>query len=130
MHTNLLMSTSALLMALLGIAATFFPQEILAYAGAGPTGLAVLIVQVAGGLYLGFAMLNWMARANLIGGIYSRPVALGNFLHFVVVAAALGKALLGGLLTPAVVAGTAAYTVFAVWFGFVLFTHPAQHGEP
>jgi hypothetical protein len=72
-------------------------------------------------------MLNWMARANLIGGIYSRPVAMGNFLHFAMVAIALLKALLGGLRAqPILIGAVVVYSVFAVWFGLAVFTHPEK----
>ncbi|HET6628936.1 MAG TPA: hypothetical protein VFG91_04100 [Woeseiaceae bacterium] len=117
------MSVSAIFMAVLGLAASFLPQEILLYLGIAPTALATLLVQISGALYLGFAILDWMARGVLIGGIYSRPLALGNFLHFAVVAITLVK-LLFELRIPLVIAGAAAYCVLAVWFGLVLFTHP------
>ncbi len=124
MKTKALMTLSALFMAILGLAATFLPQEILSYFGADPGGLGVLVIQIAGALYLGFAMLNWMARGNLIGGVYSRPVAMGNFLHFAVVAITLVKALAGGMGTKDILAGAILYSVFVVWFGLVAFTHP------
>ena len=126
MKTKALMSLSAILMAVLGIGASFLPQEILSYSGADPRGLGVLLVQVVGALDLGFAMLNWMARANLIGGVYSRPVAMGNFMHFAVVAVALLKALLGGASAAILLVGAVIYSIFAVWFGLVVFTHPAK----
>lgn len=50
-------------------------------------------------------------------------VALGNFLHFVVVTIVLVKTAVAGVTVP-VMAGTAAYAVFALWFGLVLFTLP------
>ena len=128
MNTRMLMGGSALFMAILGIAATFFPQEILGYLGTPSDGRQVLVVQVAGALYLGFAILNWLARGNLIGGIYSRPLALGNFLHFVVVAITLVRALFAGPRTLDVVVGTVVYSVCALGFGIVLFTHPAPGG--
>jgi hypothetical protein len=125
MKTKALMSLSALLMAVLGLCASFLPQEILSYSGADPgKGLGVLLIQVVGALYLGFAMLNWMARANLIGGVYSRPVAMGNFVHFAVVAITLLKAIPGNSGSAPIIAGAAVYTAFAVWFGLVVFTHP------
>ncbi|HEX3127230.1 MAG TPA: hypothetical protein VH394_07855 [Thermoanaerobaculia bacterium] len=124
MKTKALMTLSAILVALLGITASFLPQEILSYFGAEPRGLGVLLIQIAGALYLGFAILNWMARGNLIGGVYSRPVAMGNFVHFAVVAITLLKALLAGEKAAAVLIGAVAYSVFAIWFGLVAFTHP------
>ena len=81
MNTRLLMRASAVFSGALGAVATFLPQEILVRAGIPPVGLSVILVQIAGALYLGFAMLNWMAQGNIIGGIYSRPVAMGNLAH-------------------------------------------------
>jgi hypothetical protein len=83
-----------------------------------------LLIQIAGALYLGFAILNWMAKGALIGGIYSRPLALGNFLHFAVSAIILLKALLGGFKPIEIIVGATVYSLFAVWFGLVTFTHP------
>ena len=78
MNTRLLMRASAVLLGVVGAATTFLPQEILTRAGAAPVGFSVVLVQIAGALYLGFAVLNWMAQGNIIGGIYSRPVAIGK----------------------------------------------------
>ena len=69
MRTKRLMSASAMLMAALGLTATFLPQEAAAALGGDTAGTAVLVLQVTGGLYLGFAILNWFARAAAIGEI-------------------------------------------------------------
>ena len=126
MRTKLLMSLSALLLGALGVGASFLPHEILAFLGANPGRTGVLLVQVLGAAYLGFAMLNWMNRGNLMGGIYNRPAALGNFLHFVVVTITLLKALPGGGPGALTIAATTVYAIFACWFGLVLWTDP--HG--
>lgn len=126
MKTRILMSASAALMALLGLALSFLPQEILAVAGVEAEGPAVVLAQVLGALYLGFAILNWMARGLLLGGIYARPLVLGNFLHFAVVAIVLVKVLAAGSAPAVLWAGTVVYVVFAVWFGGVLFIHPSS----
>ena len=125
MNTELLMVLCALFLAALGILASFFPQEILAFSGSQDEGLAVLVVQIAGALYLGFAFLNWTARASVLGGIYGRPVVLGNLLHFVVVTLALWKAVATGPQMTGVVAGAVVYSVFAVSFGMLLFVQPS-----
>jgi hypothetical protein len=128
MKPKLLMSLSALFMAVLGAGASFAPQEILGHYGFPGSGPSVLCAQVVGALYLGFAILNWTARANLIGGIYSRPVALGNFTHFAVLAIAVLKVVaVTSLRSREIVVASAIYLFFAVWFGLVLFTHPAQN---
>lgn len=118
------MMVSAAVMLGLGLAMTFAPRELLAYTGSAATPLGTLVVQVAGGLYLGFAMLNWMAKENLIGGIYGRPVALGNFLHFFIVAAALVRAEAGVHRQGAMLVGAIVYVPLAAWFGVVTFTSP------
>lgn len=124
MQTKILMSLSALLMAAAGLAASFAPQELLIYADAWDEAFEVALVQVLGALYLGFAMLNWSARVHVIGGRYNRPVALGNFMHFGVVTVILVKAIFAGFASIGVMAGAVAYALFALWFGFVLFSHP------
>lgn len=126
MNTKLLMIASAAVLAVIGLAATFLPQEILQYAGSAGAGLDVVIVQIAGAAYLGFAMLNWMARENVIGGIYSRPVAFGNFLHFLVAALAVVKVALGAGRSIETVIGAVVYAFFAAAFGVLLFTHPGS----
>jgi len=110
----------------LGVAASFLPQEMLASLGATPDDGSVLVAQLAGALFLGMAMLNGMARANLIGGIYSRPVAMGNFLHFTMGALVLVRAWMDGGAGIAIPAGAGVYSLFAVGFGTVLFSDPVQ----
>jgi len=126
LHTKALMLSSAIFMAALGLLTTFSPESFLAPAPAATQKIALLLIQAAGALYLGFAMLNWMAKDNLIGGIYSRPVALGNLLHFFAVAMALLRLVTHTHATPAILVATAIYVVFAIWFGLVVFTNPLR----
>jgi hypothetical protein len=126
MNTRILMQASAACMGITGVTTSFLPQEILARAGSAPEVLPVIALQVVGALYLGFAMLNWMARGNLIGGIYSRPVALGNFAHFAICASVLAKAAMHAQWALEATIAAAIYAVFAALFGWVLFTHPAD----
>lgn len=125
LRTRILLGASAAFMAALGLTASFLPQEILAYASLQPVGFMVVLIQVTGALYLAFAMLNWMSRGNIIGGIYARPLALGNFLHFTVVSITLIKYLMAGQSTQLLPIALP-YAVFAVWFGLVMFTHPVS----
>ena len=118
------MRASVVFLGALGASATFLPQEILVRAGTPPIGFSVVLVQISGALYLGFAMLNWMAQGNLIGGIYGRPVAIGNLAHFTIAALVLLKSILAGQRAPEVIVGAAAYTVFAILFAIIAFGHP------
>lgn len=123
MQTRILMIASAALMGIIGLAASFMPQELLGLHGTVPDAPTVLFVQMAGAVYLGFALLNWAARGVLIGGIYARPLGMGNFLHFLMVSITLVKAAIAfGALELAVSA--AVFSVFAIWFGLVVFRSP------
>ncbi len=106
MHSRILMITSAAFLAVLGLATSFMPQEVLGLHGTVPDTPTVLLVQMTGALYLGFAILNWTARGVLIGGIYARPVALGNFLHFAMVAVMLIKAAIIHGVVPLAISAT------------------------
>ncbi len=123
MQTKYLMLLSACFNGGLGLAASFAPQEILSSLDIIPWAQTVLLLQIMGALYLGFAILNWMARGVLIGGVYSRPLAIANFAHFGIVTMAMSK-MFAGNQDPLLLAGAVIYGVFAVWFGIVLFTHP------
>ena len=119
------MAGSAAVMALLGLAASFGPEEVLMVSGVTPIGELKVFVQVAGALYLGFAMLNWMSKDSVIGGIYARPTVLANFLHFFAGGMALLKAAAGGPTSSALWPLAIVYAVFAAGFGLVAF-RPAQ----
>jgi hypothetical protein len=121
MNTKLLMAASALFMALLGLSFSFLPAEILHYLNVSGSPMLSLLLQILGALFLAFAILNWMAKGSLIGGIYNRPLALGNFMHFAVGAISLMKGLLAGQGQPSVWLGTVIYAFFAVCFGLVIF---------
>lgn len=127
MNTKYLMIASSLLMGLMGVAASFLPQEIAAVAGIAVTAGSSIAIQLSGALYLGFAMMNWMAKTVLIGGIYSRPLAMGNFVHFMIGALVLLKATLKQPLISYILLACFLYFVFAALFGMVLFTNPAKH---
>lgn len=127
MNTKLLMSSSALFQGLAGVSFLFLPQEIASYFGINPNTITILLLTILGALYLGFAMLNWMAKGNLIGGIYSRPVAIGNFTHFMVVAVSLLKL----VFKPqehleVVISLTIVYSIFAIAFAYVFLANPAK----
>jgi hypothetical protein len=49
-----------------------------------------VLIQLLGGLYVAFAITNWTAKDNIVGGTYARPVSLCNCVH-----------LLTGSLAPA-----------------------------
>ncbi len=125
MHSRALMIASAVFLAMLGLATSYMPDRVLGLHGTVPDTATMLFVQMAGALYLGFAILNWTARGVLIGGIYARPVALGNFLHFAMVSVMLIKAAIVHGVMPLAISASV-FSVFAIWFGLVLFRPPSS----
>lgn len=122
------MSSSAVFMGVLGLAATFIPDEIVTWLEVEPSLLFVILLQMLGGLYLGFALLNWFTRSARVGGIYNRPVVLGNLLHYIVVGITLVRELANQTHILLIIM-TIIYAAFAVWFGFVLVSNPLKNGH-
>lgn len=120
-NTTVLMAGSAVVMACLGLGLMLFPENIVAYFGREADRFVVVLLNLSGTVYLGFAMLNWMAREHLIGGIYSRPVAVGNFLHFFAGSIGLIEFLVATTHPVPVGIFTAAYIILAAGFAYILF---------
>ena len=124
-HTKILMMLSAVFLAMLGLLTSYWPEKVLETHGTVPDNATLLLIQMMGALYLGFAILNWTARGVIIGGIYARPLALGNFLHFAMVGVMLAKAALThGVIQLATSA--AVFSAFAIWFGIAIFRSPVD----
>lgn len=126
MKTKFFMSLSAIFLGAIGIFLTFLPTQAAGYASIESNKLITLVLQILGALYFGFAMLNWMARGNLIGGIYSRPVAIANFTHFFVGGLALIKTAISGWDWSFIWVLAIFYLALALFFGKILFTHPLK----
>ena len=125
MKTKLLMTSSALFCAIIGILLSFLPNEIAEYLSVEPTIITILFLKILSALYLGFGILNWMAKGTLIGGIYNRRIAIGNLMHFGVGAIALVK-VISNIQTHSeiIIFLTVFYVIFALLFAYVFKTNP------
>ena len=125
MKTKLLMTSSAVFFGIIGILLSFLPNEIAEYLSVEPTIITILFLQILGALYLGFGILNWTAKGTLIGGIYNRPIALGNLMHFVVGAITLVKVIYNVQThTEIIIFLSVFYVIFALLFVYVFITNP------
>ena len=124
MNSKILMISSAVFSGISGLTLSFLPKETLIFLSEQQTDFSLVLIQILGAFYFAFAMLNWMARANLIGGIYSRPVAIGNFTHFFIASLVLLKALINKNLPGSLWIVCTFSIIFAVSFGYILFHHP------
>ena len=125
MNTKSLMTLSAIILALIGISLIFLPNEILDYLQLSVSETLQLLMQIIGSLYFALAILNWMSKGSIIGGIYNRPIAMANLAHFVIAGLALIKGILANPSLSYVIWSIAIiYSIFAIFFGIVAFKHP------
>lgn len=128
MNTKILMIASSVYLGICGLSLTFLPEEISEYLDMGKNQSAILFLQISGSLYLGFAMLNWMTKNNLIGGIYSKPLIIGNLAHFLISSLALIKIIgkYAGNQSPIILGLTIIYCLFTLCFGYIFMVNPRK----
>ncbi|MEM9053196.1 MAG: hypothetical protein AAGC47_14175 [Bacteroidota bacterium] len=128
MNSRIIMTSSSIFLGLMGLSFTFLPEELVNFLSDTQNQSSILFVQILGSMYFGFAMLNWMTRKSPIGGIYGRPLVIGNLVHFMVSSIALIKAMgqydENGFMI--VLTLTAAYVLFSVLFGYLMMNNPSQ----
>ena len=130
MNTKTLMTITSLVLALAGIIALFAPENLSALLNASTTNSTFVLVQVLGAVYFSFALMNWTAKDSAIGGIYARPVSLGNFSHFFTGTLILAKHLFASEFSLPVLLITLVYAVFAVIFYWLVFRATGLHQAP
>ena len=118
------MSGSAMLLLVLGLTALFFPELAAEELGFG----ASVPVQFFGGALLGFAALNWMGRSAILGGIYGRPIVVGNFGLGVMTAGTSISASLDGRLPEWGWVLAAVFTIQASGFFWLMRRPPWESG--
>jgi hypothetical protein len=124
--TKFIMAASAVFLALGGVATLFGPQELLTFLDVPRNSTVLLTMQLLAATLIAFAMANWMAKDSRIGGIYNRPLAIANLLHFSIGAITLVKAWIAGTMPAAFAIVTLGYCVFAIAFAAVVFFPPAE----
>ena len=121
MNTKGLMTASSLVLGLAGVVAIFIPQELAKALGLVAADPLPDLIQLMGALYFAFAFLNWTAKESVIGGIYSRPISLGNFAHFFIGTVVLAKNQLSNGITPSIFVALIIYAGFAILFSWLVF---------
>ena len=119
------MSVSASVLAVLGLAFLFIPQAggpIVDLDRVSPLGVQLL----AAGL-LGFAALNWVGRSAIYGDIYDRPIVLANFGYGIISVMTLASAVLDERLTSRACRLVAAFAIQTGAFSYVMRMAPWRH---
>jgi hypothetical protein len=127
MNTKVVLSAAAVALGVAGVALTFAPDELGSYLAFGD---GAIPLQLLGAAFFAFAMMNWMSKANLIGGIYGRPLAIGNLTHFAIGGLALIKRAVAPGSPGVLMAIALIYLSFAIVFGYLLFRTPKSVASP
>ncbi|HMD83046.1 MAG TPA: hypothetical protein VKE92_17130 [Anaerolineales bacterium] len=122
-NTKILMTTSSLVLGLAGILALFAPDVLLAMPGTPLTNSSSVLIQLMGALYFSMALMNWTAKDSTIGGIYARPVSVGNFAHFLTGTLLLIRYQLSNEFNLSILLPLVVYAIFASLFYWLVFRH-------
>lgn len=126
MFSRGLMIASALFLGAMGVGLSFWPQELLLFFDMDVLPMTVLIMQLAGSLYLSLAILNWMSKSTLIGGGYGRPLLIANLIHFKVSSITLVKFSVQILNTGFLILASI-YILFTFAFIYAFMTNPVKN---
>lgn len=106
--TRVVLVGSALVYVAFGLASAFVPEALVAALGLpGAAREAMPLVTPAA---LGFAAVDWYGRGAVYGGIYGKPIVMGNVFYSVLTTVALATA----QLESATVVGVLVTAVFAI----------------
>jgi hypothetical protein len=121
MNTKILMTITSFVLAAAGALALFAPEIVLTQVNAQVSAELMVLGQLLGALYFSFALMNWTAKDSAIGGIYARPVSLGNFGHFLTGSLLLAKYLFSNPFSVSALLIFVVYAVFALAFYWLVF---------
>ena len=125
MSTKVLLTGAAVFLGGYGVALLFLPDVLLGLFATDVRGAtdirAGLFAQQFGTALLGLAAVNWIARASPVGGIYGRPLVVGNVVFFTTNALLLLGQALDAPRTWALWVQAGIALAFAIGFALLLF---------
>ena len=124
MNSKLAMTSTSITLGGSGLLLIFLPQEIASTLEWSED--SAVLLQLIGATYFGFAMINWMARGTLVGGIYGRPIVIGNLTHFLIGALIMVRLAIAAPSSLLVVVAAVIYVAFALIFGYMMSHHPIK----
>ena len=117
------MVSSSVFLGFLGLLALFVPEELLKMLSLPITNTLPVLIQLLGALYLSFALMNWTAKDNIIGGVYLRPISIANFSHFMIGALTLLNNQFSNGANIYLLVTSIVYVVYAIIFTLLVFFH-------
>lgn len=105
----------------------FYARRVLKRLGESSPAHYDLLAQMLGAALLGFALLDWVSRHSPLGGIYARPLAAGNLVHFGVGCLVLARRVVNDPQNAGVLwAWLSIYAVLMAGFAVALFRSRAD----
>jgi len=119
------MHISAFTNGVTGIVISFLPRETGKLVNtSSQSGADLLLIKIIGAALFGYGVMNFLARNNVIGGIYGKPMVMGNMIFHLIVGGQLLKFVAGGSATIPLMAAGIIYTLLAAGFLRMNFTSP------
>jgi hypothetical protein len=122
--SSLIARVSAATLLLGGVVLLFAPDVAMAVLAPGAPTNGTWIAQMLAAAWLALASLNWTSRAQIIGGVYGRPMVYANVLLYTVSALLLVRLVMHGGGTPAMWGLTGAMALLALVYGAVMLRGP------
>jgi hypothetical protein len=130
MNTKLIQFAGSIFLAVIALPCIFIPDEVLKNVILAENEYVLLMVQILGGLLFGFAVVNWMSRAVIMGGIYGKAIYMGNLAQFMVGALALLKwNVKNGFPSGILLVILIGYMIFLVLYLMIFFKSPKMAAE-
>ncbi|HEX7326244.1 MAG TPA: hypothetical protein VF292_12975 [Rhodanobacteraceae bacterium] len=124
MATSVLSHVSALLLGIAGLVLLFASDVVLPGIIAGFPATAAWVGQLLAAAWLGVAVLTWLQRKSILGGIYGRPTVMANLALYFISALSLIAALRGHGAPPVLWLAVAVSGLLAIAYGTLLLRGP------
>ena len=101
-----------------GLMLIFIPAEVLVWTDGNVGTMALLLTSLLGAAMFGLGMLNYLGRSAIYGGIYGKPILIGNLVFHVIASVNLLKFSWseGGVVALATAIAGGCYSIFAAGF--------------
>jgi hypothetical protein len=130
MNSKLIQSAGSIFLAAIALPCIFIPDEVSKNVILAENEYVLLMVQILGGLLFGFAVVNWMSRTVIMGGIYGKAIYMGNLAQFMVGGLALLKwNVKNGFPAGILLVILIGYMIFLVLYLMVFFRSPKIAAE-
>jgi hypothetical protein len=116
MKSSILLTTTAVGLAVTGVALLLAPSEVASAVGGESS---PLIAQLLGASLIGAGAANWLARRSSIGGIYGRSIVVENMVLFGISALVSARAFMSHRATPLLALAVIVGVLAAGFFGLL-----------